>query len=70
MWHVFSGHAGITGAVLLAESHLTIHTYPEAGLAAINLYCCRSRADWPWEKRLRELLGARAVTVRTFRRGA
>ena len=69
MWHVFPGHAGITGAVLLAESHLTIHTYPEAGLAAINLYCCRSRADWPWEKRLRELLRARAVTVRTFRRG-
>ena len=69
MWHVFPGHAGITGAVLLAESHLTIHTYPEAGLAAINLYCCRSRADWPWEKRLRERLGARAVTVRTFRRG-
>jgi S-adenosylmethionine decarboxylase len=69
MWHVFPGHAGITGAVLLAESHLTIHTYPEAGLAAINLYCCRSRADWPWEKRLQELLGARAVSVRTFRRG-
>ncbi|MGE5834242.1 MAG: S-adenosylmethionine decarboxylase [Acidobacteriota bacterium] len=69
MWHVFPGHAGITGAVLLTESHLTIHTYPEAGLAAINLYCCRSRADWPWEQRLRELLRARAVTVRTFRRG-
>jgi S-adenosylmethionine decarboxylase len=69
MWHVFPGHAGITGAVLLAESHLTIHTYPEAGLAAINLYCCRSRADWPWETRLRELLRARAVTVRTLHRG-
>jgi S-adenosylmethionine decarboxylase len=70
MWHVFPGHAGITGAVLLAESHLTIHTYPEAGLAAINLYCCRSRADWPWETRLGELLGARAVTVRMSRRGS
>jgi S-adenosylmethionine decarboxylase len=69
MWHVFPGHAGITGAVLLAESHLTIHTYPEAGLAAINLYCCRPRADWPWEQRLRDLLRARAVTVRTFQRG-
>jgi S-adenosylmethionine decarboxylase len=70
MWHVFPGHAGITGAVLLAESHLTIHTYPEAGLAAINLYCCRSKADWPWDKRLRERLRARAVTVRTLRRGS
>ena len=70
IWHVFPGHGGITGAVLLAESHLTIHTYPEAGLAAINLYCCRPRAEWPWEPRLRELLHARAVTVRTLHRGS
>ena len=69
-WHVFPGHAGITGVVLLAESHLTVHTYPETGLAAINLYCCRPTAEWPWEARLRESLHARAVTVRELRRGA
>jgi S-adenosylmethionine decarboxylase len=68
-WHVFPGHAGITGAVLLSESHLTIHTYPETGLAALNLYCCRPNVTWPWKTRLATLLGARDVTVRVLTRG-
>lgn len=69
VWHVFAGEGGVTGVVVLAESHLTIHTYPERNLATLNLYCCRPAAAWPWESRLRERLGARSVTVRTLRRG-
>ena len=68
-WHVFPGEAGATGLVLLAESHVAVHTFPELGLATFNLYCCRPRAPWPWEARLRELLAASAVTVRAFERG-
>lgn len=68
-WHVFPGPGGITGMVLLAESHLTIHTYPEYGLAAINLYSCRGALAWPWAERLRAHLGAREVTVRDIDRG-
>jgi S-adenosylmethionine decarboxylase len=68
-WHVFPGAAGITGVVLLSESHLTIHTYPEARLATINLYCCRGAAAWRWDAELRRRLGARRVSVRTHRRG-
>ena len=55
--------------LLLSESHLSIHTYPDAGLAVINLYCCRPRADWPWESSLAVSLGAARVSVRTFTRG-
>jgi cell migration-inducing and hyaluronan-binding protein len=51
--------------VLLAESHLTIHTYPELGLAAVNLYCCRAHAHWDWESRLRALLAGTEITVTT-----
>jgi S-adenosylmethionine decarboxylase len=69
VWHVFPGHGGVTGMALLAESHLTIHTYPEAGLAAINLYCCRASAHWDWEPTLRELLGASEIVVRELTRG-
>src|SRR5262249_2032676 len=47
-WHRFPAPGGVTGLLLLAESHLACHTYPEAGLATFNLYCCRERADWPW----------------------
>jgi S-adenosylmethionine decarboxylase len=68
-WHVFPGAGGITGVVLLSESHLTIHTYPEARLATINLYCCRGAAAWGWDEQLRHRLGARRVSVRTLGRG-
>lgn len=69
VWHVFPGAGGITGMVLLAESHLTIHTYPESSYAAINLYCCRPVAEWDWDVRLRASLGAARVSTRVFRRG-
>jgi S-adenosylmethionine decarboxylase len=69
-WHKFSeGGAGVSGAYLLRESHLTVHTFPERGAAAINLYCCRARPEWPWRAQLGARLGAREVTVEKRRRG-
>jgi len=67
-WHVFPGAGGITGFVMLTESHLACHTYPEFGVATINLYCCRPRPAWPWESKLVELLGATDVRVRQIER--
>src|SRR5215467_523142 len=46
--HVFPEPGGITAMYLLAESHLTIHTFPEAGTATLNVYCCRPRAAASW----------------------
>ena len=67
-WHVFPGPGGITGFVMLMESHLSVHTYPEHATATINLYCCRPRAAWAWEERLVEILGATSVRVRELER--
>lgn len=67
-WHKFPEPGGVTGIALLSESHLTCHTYPELGAASFNLYCCRNRTTWPWERMLRELLGATEVNVRVFER--
>ena len=69
VWHEFAGEGGITAVVLLSESHLCCHTFPESGFAAFNLYCCRPRAPWPWEAMLTERLGATAVHVRSETRG-
>ena len=57
------------GLLMLSESHLTVHTFPECGVATFNLYCCRPRPDWPWNERLRESLGATDVRVRSRPRG-
>lgn len=69
VWRVFPGEGGVTGLLLLAESHLACHTFPERGFASFNLYCCRPRAEWPWEERLREALQASRVSVRRLERG-
>ena len=70
LWHQFPGEGGATGLAMLTESHLACHTYPEFGVATFNLYCCRERPEWPWAERLREMLGAEFVSVRSFRRRA
>jgi S-adenosylmethionine decarboxylase len=67
-WHQFSSTGGISGLALLSESHLSCHTYPEFGAATFNLYCCRERASWSWEASLKEMLGAKQVTVRVLER--
>ena len=69
VWHKFPAPGGITGLALLTESHLACHTYPEWQTATFNLYCCRARPAWPWDERLREMLGATAVSVRQVERG-
>lgn len=70
VWHKFPGEGGVTGLVALTESHLACHTYPEDRTATFNLYCCRSRPEWPWKERLAEALGSRLVTVSRIDRGA
>ena len=39
-FHAFGGGGGITGVVLLAESHISIHTWPEHGFAAVDIFMC------------------------------
>ncbi len=64
LWHQFPSPGGITGMVMLSESHLTIHTFPEHASACLNLFCCTPRAAWAWQERLMVLLGAERVAVR------
>jgi len=39
-FHGFGTGLGVTGVVLLAESHITIHTWPENGYAAADIFMC------------------------------
>lgn len=68
-WHVFPEPGGITGLALLAESHLTLHTFPEHGFAALNLYCCRTRPRPDFEELAARHLGASGCSVRELARG-
>lgn len=39
-FHSFGEAMGVTGVVLLAESHISIHTWPEYGFAAADIFMC------------------------------
>ena len=68
LWHQFPSPGGITGMLLLAESHLTVHTFPEHGSLCLNLFCCTPRESWAWRERLGALVGAQEIHVRTVPR--
>lgn len=38
--HHFSPNGGISGVLVLAESHISIHTWPERGYAALDVFMC------------------------------
>lgn len=38
--HAFGEGLGVTGVVLLAESHISIHSWPEDGYAALDIFTC------------------------------
>lgn len=43
--HAFGETMGVTGIALLAESHISIHTWPETGEAAVDLFVCGKDVD-------------------------
>ncbi len=68
VWHKFPEEGGVTGLIALTESHLACHTYPEHAIATFNLYCCKNRPEWNWAENLKELIGAKVVTVQKIER--
>ena len=43
--HHFGSGNGVTGVAVLAESHMSIHTWPESGLVAVDVFVCGKSAD-------------------------
>lgn len=43
--HDDGSQAGVTGTVVLAESHLAIHTWPESGDVTVDVYVCNYSRD-------------------------
>jgi len=68
-FHTFSPH-GVSGVVIIAESHLTIHTWPEYGYAAVDLFTCGDEID-PWKgfDHLKEILKSNSTSTIEMKRG-
>lgn len=67
--------AGVTGVVLLAESHLALHTWPELAAVTLDVYVCNRSGDHSRQARqvlatLRAMLSPARVEEREIMRGA
>jgi S-adenosylmethionine decarboxylase proenzyme len=69
VFHNFSPY-GVSGVVVITESHVTIHTWPEYGYAAVDIFSCSKKLDHAAIRlELKRALSARKVLRRSFRRG-
>ncbi|KUG04709.1 s-adenosylmethionine decarboxylase proenzyme, prokaryotic class 1b [hydrocarbon metagenome] len=69
VFHKFSPQ-GVSGVVVISESHLAIHTWPELGYAAVDVFTCGDSVN-PWDacKYLQEKFGADYVDASEVKRG-
>ena len=69
--HDFGDGMGVTGVVMLAESHISIHTWPEISYAALDVFVCGNHTD-PYLaiKSMEDDFSPEQVQITEHRRGA
>ena len=67
--HTFTPNGGISGVAVLAESHISVHTWPEKGYAAFDVFMCGDARPEACVPVLRDAFAAERVTVREILRG-
>ena len=60
---------GVSGVIVIAESHVSLHTWPEYGYAAVDFFTCGDVDPYQAHEYLRQALGAAKVQVRELSRG-
>jgi S-adenosylmethionine decarboxylase len=66
--HKFSPQ-GVSGVAVLAESHISVHTWPEIGYGAFDVFMCGDAEPWNAVDVLRVAFSAREVRVKELLRG-
>ena len=61
--HAFGSGGGVSGVAVLAESHISIHTWPERSYAAIDVFMCGSAEPHKVVPILRHAFKARRVAI-------
>ncbi len=68
--HHFTPNGGVSGVAVLAESHISIHSWPEANYAALDVFMCGDAKPQNCVDVLREAFDAEDVVLTTHHRGS
>jgi S-adenosylmethionine decarboxylase len=66
--HHFAPH-GVSGVAVLAESHITVHTWPELGYGAFDVFMCGKADPWKAVPVLTKAFETRNIEVKEISRG-
>ncbi|MEM7617277.1 MAG: adenosylmethionine decarboxylase [Pseudomonadota bacterium] len=67
--HSFGKDSGITGVLLLAESHITIHTWPEINFIALDIFMCGKCDARLAIEPLKEMFSPKSTNIKEVNRG-
>jgi len=73
--HVFEYHGdkpddwGVSGFVLIAESHIAVHTFPEHGQVWVDIFSCKGFDDTPAIQRIVDAFDLRSTRIHKLERG-
>lgn len=67
--HYFTPNRGISGVAVLAESHISVHTWPEKGFAAFDVFMCGDAQPEKAIEVLEQALKPKRIRLNTYLRG-
>lgn len=68
-FHVFTPNNGVSGVIVLSESHISIHTWPERNFAAVDVFMCGDAQPHRTIEAMREAFSPSRIGLTEHRRG-
>ncbi len=69
-FHKFGYEGGVTGIICISESHISIHTWPEYGYAALDIFTCSPKMDPELiQDKIVEVLKPKRMVIKKINRG-
>jgi len=68
-FHIFTPNNGVSGVIVLAESHISIHTWPERGFAAVDVFMCGEAQPMKTIPALKRAFAPERIGLQEIKRG-
>lgn len=68
-FHIFTPNNGVSGVIVLSESHISIHTWPERNFAAVDVFMCGDAQPMKTIPALKRAFAPKQIGLQEIKRG-